>query len=646
MPAKKKKSQKQPPPRPEDDLINLLIAKSNDLQLVEAGAASRTKWDPVDKVYKSYLVTAVSDADLDQFVEGTYELCQRTAFGNDEAERKARIKQIFSEEVKRNSEWFGAGLLGQVPDGTYEDPGGKFSVGVVEYTANDTGDVNFGNEGTTYRVLTSAALDQKYYKSFDSMTKQDILKVYAKLEITKIKTADEKVDLTKLNKTQLGRMINGTTVPYLKRPIAEKVAVAIETFQNKMKWYHNDVTGSNVFVNVHSNDKKLDIRLIDIAPFSSKTRFGLEHEATVADFVDGTVSAFFLQKVVLGGVIIEDMQDLQTLYKKYKLVPATSDEIPADFTDVDVACELSRIATYQKDLFTDGDRASLDSELQLMLQIYNQQLQYFKRETWNEPPPVRSPTSDAGANSDGASGSSSESEGNEQEPTNVTSDDENVSEMSSPSVPGFPTYNGINKSDSEPINPNAEEPEEVVATEESDETEEFEKEEEETKVDKKRVVSGKKQAHALQKGLHRMKQLQNKSRSPLKNSETERGKKFDPNGAVDTMTESIAKAVELSTNTIMEKYPGMMSKIMFLDRNWNNGTRPAKDGIWKAVEALSSMYDKTFVSCEPPDKEFSAEEQNFIVAVYKLIAHSSNYRAQEYVWKTDVKVTDIIFECR
>lgn len=642
MPAKKtkKKSQKQPPPRPEDDLINLLIAKSNDLQLVEAGAASRTKWDPVDKVYKSYFLTAVSDADLDQFVEGTYELCQRTAFGNDEAARKARIKQIFSEEVKRNSKWFKAGLLGQVPKGTYEDTGGKFSVGVVEYTAN-ADDVKFGNGGTTYRVLTSAALDKKYYKSFDSMTKQDILKVYTKLEITKIKTADGKVDLTKLNKTQLDRKIYGTTVPFLKRPIAKKVAVAIETFQNEMKWYHNDVTGSNVFVNVHSSDKKLDIRLIDIAPFSSKTRFGSEYKPSVDDFVDGTGSAFFLQKVVLGGVFPENMR---ALYKKYKLVPATSDEIPADITSVDAACELSRIATYQKDLFTDGDLASLDSVLQVMLKTYNRQLEYFKQETWNEPPLVRSPTSDAGANSDGASSSASESEGDEQEPAKVPSDDENVSEMSSPSVPDGPTYNGINKSDSEPINPNAEEPEEVVATEEADEAEELEKEEE-TKVDKKRVVSGKKQAHVLQKGLHRSKLLQNKSHLPLKNSETERGKKFNPNRAVDTMTESIAKAVKLSTNTIMEKYPGMMSKIMFLNRNWKNGTRPAKDGIWKAVEALSSMYDKTFVSCEPPEKEFSAEEQNFIVAVYTLIAHSSNYRAQEYVWKTDVEVTDIIFEC-
>jgi hypothetical protein len=686
--TKKSLKQSQRETRPEDDLIKFLIAKSNKLQLVEAGAASCTIWDVETNEYKSYFVTAVSQAALKRFSDGTYTKCQIQADGEiqgdgkiqpDDDKTKARISQIFEAEVRRNSDWFTNNRLDDVPEDTYVDD--NVSVSVVEYktAVEEKENVVVGDEETKYRVLTSQHVGMDY-KSFNLLAKDDILKAYVKLGINDI----EKDDGTTVAVAQIMRnkkVKDQTRVAELMRPLAERVAVAIERFQNRFQWYHNDITPKNVFVKTFDERRKadvgiLDIKLIDVAPFSNKEGFGSKNNPSVSDFVDGTASAFFLQKCVLGNPITAEKIPL---YKKYRLgynPDGTAGTIVGNINEVDAVCELSRIATYQT-IITETDKEKLDELLQYMLAKYNAELLGFKQQT--APPPDTTDYTDYSLSSESDRepevDAASESEVDDQASSPVSTDDaisENARKTSVPKAPrNPPSQQAHPKAPRNRLSPPApgpsglprvtSKPTDVVSSDKSEE-QTYTDEEEDTKVNGKSAVSDKPEEETDTDGEEetdtddgksavsdktqaRFQPKQNNSHLPLKNSEKERKRTFERQTAESTMKESISEAWNLSNPTIKKKYPDMVKKIAFLKNKWKEGVLPHEAGIWQAVEDLSRMYDKTFVSCEPPEKGFSEAEKKFIVAIYKLIAHSSNFRAEKYAWKTDVDHSDIIFNC-
>jgi hypothetical protein len=614
MPPKTK-----PPFQPGSDLLKLLIDKTNDYQRVMPGAASTTV--PTSGGYKSYFLTHIDDADLDKFVAGTFKKCIITSDSGDIAKTQERVREHFSNEVKRNATWFAENQLQYVPKGTYTHDG--VSVSVVQYT--DDGEYDIPASSTRYRVLKSVAVNTKEYAQYKKV------KNYTKNVLTRY------VDVGMSEKTPVT-----DTLKVIKHKLGRLVAVAIERFQNQYHWYHNDITENNVFVRLLKTPT-LEIQLIDFAPFSQQNAWGLPGKVTGDDFVDGTPSAFFLQHGVEASLDVPD--ELRKFYIQHK-----ENFYHDRKTDIDMMCELHYLATYQiKEL--DGDNEYEQVKTGMVLK-YQDVLRTFKRDAINSAQQSSDPDESEG----GDSNSDDEDNKSEDEVVFIPEMNPTGAGNSPPTEGDSNSDEGDSDNDSVPRSNNTEtkslQPPLPAPLPLKDGQDTEETEADEIKLNKKKrpnVINSKIQQSEFNRQTESKFNTLDKKKKllPLKNSPTDiRKDKFDEVVANKRMLLSIARVVDALSEVekiLGNKYKSIDKLVHKFENSWTTKDNSERSLIWKTSEDLGDMYNRAFTSCEV--SEFTLVEQELVVAVYNLLAHISNYRAKEYVYKTDVPLEEVVFNC-
>lgn len=157
----------------------------------------------------------------------------------------------------------------------------------------------------------------------------------------------------------------------------------------------------------------------------------------------------------------------------------------------------------------------------------------------------------------------------------------------------------------------------------------------------------KKKSKFNQQAKSKFKTLDKKKKAlPLKNNvyyiRRLKFKEVDANGLVLDSIENAVQVLKvpgegLSTTT----YQHLNDLVNYLKVAWKTRSKHALSPIWKTTDALGNIYDQTFASYKV--RTFTIDEQDIVVAIYNLLAHISNYRAEQYIYKTDVTSEDVVF---